>query len=331
MSTLAATFVTLADKLKSQDPDGKIATVIEMLRETNPILEDALAMEANGKTVHRTTVRTGIPSGTWRKFYGGIQPTKTTKKQVDEIMGMLEDMSQVDRDLAQLGGNEGAFRLSESEGHMMGLNNQMATALFYSNADSTPEQFHGLAPRYNSIELTDKTKSGYNIVDAGGTGSDNSSMWLITWGDNAAHTIYPTGSTAGLRHEDRGEEMIQESDGSKWIALVDWYKWDIGLVVRDHRACARIANIDVSDMRAGNVALEDFMITAYYRVLRAQAQGQKVFYVNFDVAEALHKRAKDQNNVQLSLDTFEGKEIVRFLGIPVKTVEALLNNEARVV
>lgn len=330
MATLGATYLTLLDKIKGENPDGSIADVIEMLMETNPILEDAVAVEANGKTSHRTTIRTGLPSGTWRKYYKGIQPTKSTKKQVDDIMGMLEDMSQVDEALANLGGDEGAFRLSEADAHIQGLNNQMATAMFYSNADDTPEQFHGLAPRYSEIELTDKTKSGFNIVDAGGTGSDNTSIWLITWGENSTHTIYPQGSMAGLQHDNEGRQMIQESDGSKWWALIDWFKWHIGLSVRDHRTNARIANIDVSDMKAGNVALEDFMLTAYYKVLRAKARGQKVWYCNYDVAEALHKRAKDQANVQLRITEFEGKEVVSFMGIPVKTVEALLNTEAQV-
>jgi hypothetical protein len=330
MAELASKYTTLIDLLKNRDPDGRIAKVIELLSKRNEILLDGMAMEANGKTHHRTTVRTGLPAGTWRKFYGGVQPTKSTEAQVDEIMGMLEATSQVDKDLAKLSGDLGTFRLSKSKGHMQGMNNDMATALFYSNADSTPEQFHGFSPRYSVIS-TDDTKSGYNIVDGGGAGADNTSIWLVTWGDEATHLIYPQGSMAGLQHDDMGEQIIQESDGSKYRAYLDWFKWDIGLVVQDHRANARIANIDVSLMAAGSVDLIDLMIDAWYKTMRGSTpDGMKVWYCNIAVHKALHKLAKNETNVNLTLENFEGKEIVSFLGSPVRICESIVIDEALV-
>lgn len=328
MATLAATYTTLADLKKNQDPDGRIAKVIELLGENNEILMDAVAMEANGKTYHRTTIRTGIPEGTWRKYYGGVQPTKSTEAQVDEIMGMLEATSQLDKALGDLSGDLGALRLSKARGHMQGMNNQMATAMFYSNAGATPEQFHGLAPRYSVIS-SDKTKSGYNIVNGGGVGADNTSIWLITWGDDATHLIYPQGSMAGLDHSDEGVQIIQNSDGSKYKAYLDWFKWDIGLVVQDHRANARIANIDVSNMQAGSVDLIDLMITAWYRTKRGTTpNGRKAWYCNLEVHEALHKLAKNETNVNLRLDQFDGAPVVMFQGAPVRVCEAILNTES---
>lgn len=330
MATLATTFTTLTDLLKNRDPDGRIAKVIEMLSERNEILLDGMAMEANGKTHHRTTIRTGLPAGTWRKYYGGVQPSKSTEAQVDEVMGMLEASSKVDVDLAKLSGDLGTFRLSKAKGHMQGMNNDMATAMFYSNTDATPEQFHGLAPRYSAIS-TDKTKSGFNIVAGGGAGADNTSIWLVTWGDEATHLIYPQGSMAGLNHSDKGEQLVTKSDGSEYWAYMDWFKWDIGLVVQDHRANARIANIDVSLMQAGSVDLIDLMISAWYKTKRGTTpDGKKAWYCNLEVHEALHKLAKNETNVNLTLENFEGKEIVSFLGAPVRICDAIVNDEALV-
>ena len=89
MATLAVTNPTLADVAKATDPDGKIATIVEILNETNEMLDDMVWVEGNLPTGHRTTVRAGLPSPTWRKLYGGVQPTKATNVQVTDTTGML--------------------------------------------------------------------------------------------------------------------------------------------------------------------------------------------------------------------------------------------------
>ena len=113
--------MTLVDLVKRQDPDGKIATIAEILNETNEILDDMVWMEGNLPTGHRTTVRTGIPAPTWRKLYGGVQPTKSTTAQVTDNTGMLEAYAEVDKALADLNGNTSEFRLSEDMAHIEGI------------------------------------------------------------------------------------------------------------------------------------------------------------------------------------------------------------------
>ena len=72
MATLSVRNPTLLDLAKIRDPDGKIATVVEILNETNEILDDMSWMEGNLPTGHRTSMRSGIPAPTWRKMYGGV-------------------------------------------------------------------------------------------------------------------------------------------------------------------------------------------------------------------------------------------------------------------
>ncbi len=327
MSVLGITYPSLADKLKRTDPDGRIATIIEMMVELNEVLEDVVTVEGNLPTGHRTTVRTGIPSGTWRKLYGGVAPQKSTTAQVDDTCGMLEAYAQVDKALADLNGNTAAFRLSESTAFLEGMNQDFVDCLFTGNNSTTPEKFMGFAPRY-SVKSTDRTKSGYNIVDAGGTGSDNRSIYLVTWGENTCHLTHPKGSQAGLQHTDKGQVTHTNTDGSMYEAYRDHFKWDVGLVVRDWRSCARIANIDLSDLTAGTVALEDWLIDAYYKTRRQK--GKKAIYVPTEIGPALHKRAKDTANINLTIKEFGGQEIPAFLGIPIRTVDALAVDETRV-
>lgn len=328
MAVIGNTYLTLIDLYKRTDPDNRIAAIIELLAETNEILTDAIALEGNLVTGHRTTIRTGLPSGTWRLLNYGVQPTKSTTKQIDDQCGMLEDYSEVDKALADLNGNTAAFRLSESMAHLEGMNNDMADALFYGNTETDPEKFMGLAPRYDLIS-TDKTQSGYNIVDCGGVGSDNCSIWGITWGPNATHLIYPKGSKGGLMHEDLGEQTLTDAAGGLYQGYRDHYKWDIGLTVRDWRGTVRLANLDVSLMAAGSVAIDDFLIDAYYKFRKTP--GKKAFYAPEEAMIALHKAAKDKTNVNLGLSEFAGKPIVSFLGIPIRQCDSILLTEARIV
>ena len=65
MATLASTNPTLADIASRLGPDGKIdPNIVEMLNETNEILAEMTMIEANGFTEHKTTIRSGLPSGT---------------------------------------------------------------------------------------------------------------------------------------------------------------------------------------------------------------------------------------------------------------------------
>ena len=50
MTTLSTISPTLLDLAKRLDPDGKIATIVELLAQTNEVLADMPWVEANDKT-----------------------------------------------------------------------------------------------------------------------------------------------------------------------------------------------------------------------------------------------------------------------------------------
>ena len=96
MATLAVTNPTLADLAKVTDPDGSIADVVEILNATNEILTDMSWMEGNLTTGHRSSIRSGLPTPTWRKLYGGFQPTTSRAVQTTGNCGMMEAYPVVD-------------------------------------------------------------------------------------------------------------------------------------------------------------------------------------------------------------------------------------------
>jgi len=337
MSALAASHPTLLDLAKRLDPDGKIDVIAEILTQENPILEDMNFVEGNLPTGHRTTIRTGLPTPTWRKLYGGVQPTKSNTAQVTDSCGMLEAYAEVDKALADLNGNTAAFRLSEDRAHIEGMAQELASTIIYGNEGDQPEAFTGLAPRYNSLSAANAD----NIVSAGGTGSDNTSIWLVVWGDQTLHGIYPKGSRAGLDMQDKGQVTIENVDGSggRMEAYRPHFRHDCGLTVRDWRFAARVCNIDVSaltsdgtaaDRAAAQKALINFMGQASERI-PSLSKGRAVWYVNRTIREQLRLGILEKIAGNLAWETVSGKRVMTFDDIPVKRLDAINNTEARVV
>ena len=330
MAVLSDTHPTLLDVSKRLDPGGKIDKIVEILAQTNEILDDAVFIEGNLPTGHRSTIRTGLPAPTWRKLYGGVQPGKSTTAQVTDSCGMLEAYAEVDKALADLNGNAAAFRLSEDKAFIEAMSQEMAQTLFYGNESTEPEAFTGFAPRFNSLT----SQNADNIVNASGSGSDNTSIWLVVWGPNTCHGIYPKGSTGGVQMRDLGEVTVENVDGASGRAQMyrSHYRWDCGLTVRDWRYIVRIANIDVSDLTtlANTKNLITWMIQAAERIPSFGA-GRAAFYCNRNIREKLRLGILEKISTNLTFETVAGKRVMMFDEIPVVRTDAILSTEAAVV
>ena len=347
MATLGTNVMTYADWAKRVEDGYKIGTIIELLSQTNEILLDMLTLEGNLPTGHKTTVRTGLPTATWRLLDYGVPGSKSTTAQVVDTCGNLEAFALIDSDIVNLAGDRENFRASENMAFLEGMNQQIATTLIYGNQAVTPERFTGLAPRYSTVNTTTGA-SAANVVDMGGAGSTNTSVWIVTWGANTTHGIFPKGKITGLQHKDMGEWPVQDANGNTYMAYRDHYKWEIGLSVRDWRFNARLANIDVTLLNGGSAPnLINGLVRALYRLPTTSSRttsvqtsdtpkiqgsmGQTVIYCNRVVATYLDLQAMNKTNVLLNREEFDGRAVTTFRGIPVRICDAILSTEARVV
>lgn len=329
MAVLATTNLTLADLAKRKDTDGKIAKIIEILGATNEILDDMPWMAANDGSGHKTTIRSGLPTGTWRLLNYGVQPEKSTTVQVRDGTGMLESYSEVDKALVDMSDDKPAFLLSESKAFLEGMTQNMATTVIYGDSSVFPERFTGLAPRFNSLIA----ENAQNIIDAGGTGSNNTSIWLICWDESIIHGIYPKGTTGGLKQEPTKQETLFDAAGGRYEGYRTHFLWYCGLTVRDWRYIVRIANIDRPALTKNAVTgadLIDLMVQAI-ELLPNTRMGRAVFYVNRNVRSFLRRQIVNKTNVWLNMEEVAGRKVMTFDGIPVKRVDAILNTEARVI
>ena len=347
MATLGTTVLTYADWAKRVEDGYKIGTIIELLSQTNEILLDMLVMEGNLPTGHKTTVRTGLPTATWRLLNYGVPNSKSTTAPIIDTCGNLEAYALVDKDIADLNGNTAEFRASEVVAFLEGMNQQVASTAIYGNTGVNPERFMGFAPRYNTVTAATAATAA-NVVDMGGTGSTNTSIWIVTWGANTTHGIFPKGKMTGLQHRDLGEWPVQDAAGNTFQAYRDHFKWELGLTVRDWRYNVRLANIDVTLLNGASAAnLINGMVRALYRLPTAspamnavqqsdaptiQGQmGRTAIYCNRIIRTYLDLQAMNKTNVLLTMEQFQGRVVTAFRGVPIRTVDAILNTEARIV
>jgi hypothetical protein len=345
MAIIGSTALTFADWAKRLNDDYRIASIIEILSQTNEIMDDMLVVEGNLPTGHKTTIRTGLPQATWRMLNYGVPNGKSTTAQITDTIGNLETFAVIDRDLADLNGNTAEFRLSEVRAFLEGMTQQVASTLIYGNTAVNPERFMGLAPRYNSVS-TATAQTAANVIDMGGTGSTNTSIWILTWGADTLHGIFPKGKMTGLQHEDMGVWPVQDANNNTYMAYRDHFKWELGMSVRDWRYAVRLANIDVALLNGASAAnILNGLVRALRRMPTGMARstpvqssdaptisgpmGRAVIYCNRVVSTYLDLQAMNKTNVLLAMREFEGHVITTFRGIPIRTVDAILNTEAR--
>lgn len=343
-------YPNLVDWARRADPDGSIAIIAEMLSQCNEVMKDMIWQEGNLPLGHKTTVRVGLPQGVWRAANQGVPSSKTLTAQFQDSIGELVDYSIVDKSVANLNGNVAKFRYSEDMGHIEGLSQQVASALFYSNEATAPTQFTGFAPRYNTVN-TSTAKNAINVLDAGGTGSSNLSIWLIGWGDGTTFGIFPKGSQAGLQYEDKGDVVpAYDSNGNRFEAYTSMFSFKLGLCVKDWRYNVRIANVDTTTSGLQGTTPPDLFAIMSRAVVRlptasrrlsgiteSDAPGDPVpgispaWYVNRTGREYMDIQAIRDRNVLLSSKDYAGDPVVNFRDVPIRVVDALTNTEARIV
>ena len=324
---------TLADLTSRMTKDGKIDTqIIELLNETNEMLDDITFQEATGVTENLTTVRTGLPAVAWRKLNYGVPTGKSKTKQVSDSIGMLEAYAEVDKKLVDINANKVDFRMSENRAFIESMNQEFQRALLYGDISTDPAKILGLTPRFSTGDIT-KAENAINVIDAGGTGNNLTSIWLICWSPLTAFCTYPKGLPGGLKDTDLGEVTLDDENGNHYQGYRSHYEWNVGFVVRDWRYVVRIANIDVKSLKndpgEDDCKLADLMIEAI-ESLPNQNVGRCAFYSNRTIRSFLRKQVRNAKNVNITMDEIAGRKVTSFDGIPLRRVDALVPGETHV-
>lgn len=342
MATLQQSTLSMIEAYKGVDGKGRLIDVIETMNNTSQYIMDDWVWEmCNSGTKHVTGIRTGLPTVSWGALYEGIPQSKASRQQVDDTTGFVEALAQVDtRQLDLYAENKDAIRMQEARTYIESMAQELVTALFYHNPATNVRHPKGLGARFG-VKAT--SGAGNQIVDAGGTGSDNTSIWMVEWGGDGLRAIYPGGTTGGIVRENKGQQRVLDAAGNPYYVEEELFRAQCGFTLGDWQRVSRVANIDVSNMQAGSVELYDFLRKAFYRlksrrtskVMDQKAPGRVAIYCNRDTLEALDALATNggttDNFTRLKYGEIEGKEVLTYRGIPFRETDAILNTEARVV
>lgn len=338
----------LADLTSRTTSWGKQAAIAEMMSQSISFVRDLPLKEGSEMGGHEFVFRTSIPTGSWRSYNMGVGYSKSTTGKARVGIGSLEGYSQVDRMLAEDSGDIETFRYNEDIAFIEGMGQTMEQTAWYGNTSQTPAEFMGLSPFYNTIA---GAQNGANVIDGGGTGASNASLWLLGMGLRTIYGVYPRSSKAGLDQVDKGDVVPGfDSLGNRFEAFTCWFRQQLAVVPEDWRFGVRIANIDVTTAGlAGPNALDLFlaMNNAYMLppAMDSQTSGitqtdapsdpvpstRFVWYCNRTVRFWMDAQGMRNRNVLLTINDAAGKpqDIIR--GIPVRVSDRLLSTESRVV
>jgi len=340
MAAKGSTLVTLADVAKSKDKEiGKVA---EVLVQHNAMLNDIPYMEMNEGTIHKEDIRSALPEVYYRKANQPIPASKSTIEERSFTATHFESKSQIDKAVAERGGKDRVAynRWNQAQGHLQAHAIEAASLMLYGSPISSNRKTAGFFDIFSTVSATEATSK--QIIDAGGTGSDNTSILKVHWGERSVFGVYPKETKSGLTRTDysAGGKLVkipgideQGNVGDFW-GYEEEFCTDHGLVVKDYRQVACVRNIDVSNLVSGVGAADliDLMISADYKI-DSQENGQGIWYVNRTLEAHLHKQAltKVGAGAGLTFDNYQGKKVLMFLGCPVRRMDALLTSEGRVV
>lgn len=342
-------YLDLAQWVRRVDPMGNIDDIGEILAQCNEIFDDMLWREGNQALGHTAAIRTGLPQGTWRNLYQGVQFTRSTTAQVTDATGELVAYSRIDRSLAELEGNTAALRKTEDDAHLEGMSQQMATTFFYGNENVTQAQFTGLAPRFNTINPAN-AQNAQNVMNAGGTANANASIWLCCWGEQTGFGFFPRASKAGLVFEDKGDIRPGfDANNREFEAFTSYFQWKAGLHIKNWQYFVRICNIDTTTAGLAGPNPPDLFAMMSKAVVRLPTAGRRIsgitkvdapnqpapamrpaWYVNRTVRQWMDIQAIRDKNVLLSPREYDGQAILTFREVPIRIQDSLLSTEAPV-
>lgn len=332
MATVGSNTLSISDVIKTIDPNGDAAKIVEVLSQTNAILDDITWEEGNLLMGNRTTVRTSLPAVTARVANQGTPPGASSSMQIDDACAIFETKSDLDKVVAEAGGigMVPKNRANEAAAHIEAMGQKLGSTLMYGSP-AVPEEFVGFMNRLKAT--TDP--NGQQIIKAGGSGADNASILFVQWGKGKVMGIYPRGSVGGLQRTDQGLIDIVDSTGiagNTFLGYREYFTWLCGLSVQDQRCVVRAPNIDISNLvtKTSAADLPEIMIAMIEAVPNPDAGG--VFYMNRTVRKMFRIQERDDiiAGAGLRFDNFAGRRTLMFDQYPVRIVDKMSNAEALV-
>jgi hypothetical protein len=285
-------------------------------------------------------MRSSLPTVGFIRLNEGSLRSKSTTRQTVDSMGMVGGLSEVDVKFKKVFSDFEAHRWNEDQTFLESISQKISSTIFTGNEASDDTSFTGFQPRFapgaSSLVAPTLGTAAYQIVDGGGTGTDNTSVWVVDWGERACHLIHPEGDDGGIEQTDHGPLKVETGSGATaraFFAATTEFNITCGLSIHNLRHVCRIANIDKSDVlsttEATNPNIIKLLAKAMHKML-PQNGARRCIYCSRDIATLLDIQANNKSNLALSQGEWAGVPATMYRGAPIRETDALGADEARV-
>lgn len=328
--------ITYADIIKTLNPDQSTADIIDALSLASPIIKTAHVFEGNMPNGNQTTRFLAKPTATKRSYNEGVAKSKTPTTQVVDLCSQYEFNVEIDLRLLEKQPDQAKYMAGQEKMQCQSIHEDLDTTFFYGNSKTNIKDFDGIATRFASLSTT-KGAEGYQVVSAGGAGSDNTSMYLVGWGQGGSGLFYPVGSSAGISRIVKPQERVTDANLNPYYAYCVNGNMQVGLSIENYRQIVRVANIDASDLITFGSASDtspELIGIAARAVERLQNKDAGLTY-KWYVSELAYGWLKTmvQNKANVWLTQREAQDGLRTLyidGIEVLMSDQIINTEAKV-
>ncbi|MDR1514083.1 MAG: hypothetical protein LBS45_00175 [Synergistaceae bacterium] len=329
---LPGTGITLREAALLFGEKGTPHPLINLLSELSPLTEDLVWKPTNLDTEYKFRTIEGLPGVSYRSINEGVLPTRGTQKVVTESCSLMESVFEIDKELIDIAPDKAAYRAEQAAAHLESMTLKLSEEIWYGTRTTDPRSIQGLSERYSNL-----TGPAANyIIDAGGTGNDNASIWLVGHGDRTFHGIYPKNTRAGFEHTPGPKQDLVDPDtGGTYEGYRDRFKWRVGVALPDYRQIGRICNIDVNDLLTFGTSSDTsanllLLVNRLTNRIHNMRNGRFVLYMNRDVKEAWENQILQKQNLALTIDAATGSITTAYKAIPIKVDDTLLSTEATV-
>lgn len=255
-------------------------------------------------------VRAANPTVQFRDVNGAITASVSTTDNYIEEMALAEHNPWVDN--AAIVGDPLQAVADEALATLDAIEDIFGEGFYYGDRTVNRKSLDGLSTRLLLSSTPDTTGQ---VVSAGGSGSDLTSIYIVSIGERGLH-LFAQSTDTFIKNEFKGDVMHPTNKTWGKGANV-WMR--CGMVLRTVRAAAQICNIETSG--SSNILTEDLLWSAFRRVrnpthIFASPRGWELF----------QKVARSAGQIQTGKNDF-GQAFFTFGGVPVFMDEMIIETE----
>jgi len=320
-------------KLKNVQGGGEYYQVVNLLAQQHANLKYGQWIPTNMTMTNVASIIVGEPNVYTRRFNQGTPASRPTFDTVVDDTALIEAFAVTDATMLRVTGSADQTRSRVNRTYQSAMAKKLGELQFYGNTADDETEFNGLFTRPSLAAAGDYT------IDCEGAGPDIGSILVLRFTEDGLFWTYPRNTQAGLIHEDLGVQLLQESTdtaGRMIRCFVDQWQWFCGLAMPDLRCAGRLANIDVSEMKAAFGAQEvtDYGTNVIYQLDEMidrvnVGPGQIVLMMPRAIRSGINRLAKimAMGNVSVAKDVFS-KPVLHWQGMyPMEICDQMVITE----